>query len=678
MFTVTGDIDEESGWMAIPSGLLSFGGLTPDEPMTVSFYRNGDAGAEGPSVAPRFNYLTNMEATDPNSGNLKLGQTKSIAELLRSMPVTDSLEHGSAPSTFTQLPWAGNGGTWSEWGWSPSSYIPGTYEADSRSGDYWNSNELDGDAMVGMTKTTGGLLSPRQFSVWLFSEAASKPSGYQLAIVGENSTEVAFILRKWVGGTETVLEEVKEVPFSEGDSIYLLAFEGKLSMWHGEGNAVPVSVGSEVADSTFTQGYSAIDGNGSNPRLIDFKTGVLSGVGTVGSLYISQTDADGGSLGPYIDTWDDSNSSPRGFLLLRRVDSPGTFAIFRVNGEIVDKGNWDELTIEHVAGNGGFSDEDRLAVEFSRTGDKGDTGPAGATGPKGATGPEGPAGSGLLDYKESARLATTENVSISTALNSGDVVDGATLANGDRVLVPNQTTKSQNGIYIVSGSPTRSTDADNTGELSGGTIVAVEQGTKYGGREMRITTAGSIIPGFTDHEWSSSTPKDFGLVEALPASSAVLVGDICTYMADKTNGVYWQLVYDGQGSYPWKKVGGSPLYSEVEAEQTTSSTSYTNLATTGPSVTLPLKGDYDIEIGYFGKSVSTALTTYMSYSIGGIGAVDADAASTIAKDQGGSMVSRPRRKTGLAASTVLTAKYKSSQEAAFLSRWMRADPVRVG
>lgn len=195
---------------------------------------------------------------------------------------------------------------------------------------------------------------------------------------------------------------------------------------------------------------------------------------------------------------------------------------------------------------------------------------------------------------------------------------------------------------------------------------------------MRITTAGSIIPGFTDHEWSSSTPKDFGLVEALPASSAVLVGDICTYMADKTNGVYWQLVYDGQGSYPWKKVGGSPLYSEVEAEQTTSSTSYTNLATTGPSVTLPLKGDYDIEIGYFGKSVSTALTTYMSYSIGGIGAVDADAASTIAKDQGGSMVSRPRRKTGLAASTVLTAKYKSSQEAAFLSRWMRADPVRVG
>jgi len=647
--------------------------------LTVGFYRNGDAGAEGPSVAPRFNYLTNLEATDPNSGNLKLGQTKSIAELLRSMPVTDSLEHGSAPSSFTQLPWAGNGGTWSEWGWSPSSYIPGTYEADSRSGDYWNSKELEGDAMVGMTKTTGGLLSPRQFSVWLFSEAASKPSGYQLAIVGENSTEVAFILRKWVGGTETVLEEVKEVPFSEGDSIYLLAFEGKLSMWHGEGNAVPVSVGSEVADSTFTQGYSAIDGNGSNPRLIDFKTGVLSGVGTVGSLYISQTDADGGSLGPYIDTWDDSNSNPRGFLLLRKVDSPDTFAIFRVNGTIVDKGGWEELAIEHVAGNGGFSDEDRLAVEFSRTGEKGDTGPTGATGPKGATGPEGPAGSGVLDYKESVRVATTENVSISTALNSGDVIDGVSLANGDRVLVANQTAKSQNGIYIVSGSPARSTDSDNSGELSGGAIVAVEQGTRYGGRAMRITTAGSIIPGFTAHEWNSSTPKDFGLVEALPASSEPLVGDICTFMADKANGVYWQLVYDGQGSYPWKKVGGAPLFSEVIAQQNTSSSSYTNLETVGPSVTLPLKGDYDIEIGYFGKNVADSLTSYMSYSIGGSAAVDADAAAAAAKDEASTTVAHPRRKTDLGASTVLTAKYRTGgKEAAFLSRWMRVDPVRVG
>jgi hypothetical protein len=150
-------------------------------------------------------------------------------------------------------------------------------------------------------------------------------------------------------------------------------------------------------------------------------------------------------------------------------------------------------------------------------------------------------------------------------------------------------------------------------------------------------------------------------------------------MADKTNGVYWQLVYDGQGSYPWKKVGGSPLFSEVAAEQTTSSSSYTNLATTGPSVTLPLKGDYDIEIGYWGKNVTDSLTSYMSYSIGGSAAVDADAAATIAKDEASTTVARPRRKTGLGASTVLTAKYRTNdQQAAFLSRWMRVDPVRVG
>lgn len=277
-------------------------------------------------------------------------------------------------------------------------------------------------------------------------------------------------------------------------------------------------------------------------------------------------------------------------------------------------------------------------------------------------------------------MATTENVTISTALNGGDAVDGVTLSDGDRVLVPNQATKSQNGIYVVGASPTRSTDADNTAELSGGTIVAVEQGTRYGGREMQVTTAGSITPGTTSHEWRSLTPKNFGLVEFLPTSSALVVGDTCTFMADKTSGVYWQLVYDGQGTYPWKKIGGPPLYSEVAAEQGTASATYTNLATPGPSVTLPLKGDYDVEIGYYGKSITTATAARMSYAIGGAEALDGDAVVTVAQDgQGASTAARLHRKTGLAASTVLTAKYKvSGGEGAFLFRWMRVDPVRVG
>jgi hypothetical protein len=270
-------------------------------------------------------------------------------------------------------------------------------------------------------------------------------------------------------------------------------------------------------------------------------------------------------------------------------------------------------------------------------------------------------------------------VFISFMLNAGDVIDGMTLAEGDRVLVAHQTTKSQNGIYVASATPTRASDADEPGELSGGTVVSVVEGTKYGGREMQITTPGSITPGTTSHDWAPMTSRSHGLVEALPTSAAI-VGDTCTYVADKASGVFWELVYDGEGQYPWKKIGGPPLYQEVSAEEKTASETYTNLTTFGPFVTVPLKGDYDVEVGFYGKSVTTATAGRMSYAIGGAEAVDANAAVMVAQaGQGGSTVARPTRKVGLAASTQLVSRYRVfGGEGAFMFRWMRVDPVRVG
>ena len=57
-----------------------------------------------------------------------------------------------------------------------------------------------------------------------------------------------------------------------------------------------------------------------------------------------------------------------------------------------------------------------------------------------------------LDVKASVRVATTENITIATALNAGDPIDGVTLADGDRVLVKDQSTASQNGIYVAGAS----------------------------------------------------------------------------------------------------------------------------------------------------------------------------------------------------------------------------------
>jgi len=102
-----------------------------------------------------------------------------------------------------------------------------------------------------------------------------------------------------------------------------------------------------------------------------------------------------------------------------------------------------------------------------------------------------------LDIKDSVRAATTGNVTISTALNNGDEIDGVTLATNDRVLVKDQTTASQNGIYVVKASPSRATDFDGDAEVTSGAFVFVEEGTTNGSEGWILTTTGSITVGTT-------------------------------------------------------------------------------------------------------------------------------------------------------------------------------------
>lgn len=78
-----------------------------------------------------------------------------------------------------------------------------------------------------------------------------------------------------------------------------------------------------------------------------------------------------------------------------------------------------------------------------------------------------------LDVKASAVVATTANITLSGT----QTIDGVALVAGDRVLVKNQSTASQNGIYVVAaGAWTRSTDADTWAKLVSA-FVFIEKGT---------------------------------------------------------------------------------------------------------------------------------------------------------------------------------------------------------
>jgi hypothetical protein len=94
-----------------------------------------------------------------------------------------------------------------------------------------------------------------------------------------------------------------------------------------------------------------------------------------------------------------------------------------------------------------------------------------------------------LSYKNEVRCATTANGALATVYENGDTIDGITLATNDRILIKDQTTQTENGIYTVnaSGAPTRAIDADSTIEMNNATVYVL-QGTVNAGREYTQTT----------------------------------------------------------------------------------------------------------------------------------------------------------------------------------------------
>jgi len=103
-----------------------------------------------------------------------------------------------------------------------------------------------------------------------------------------------------------------------------------------------------------------------------------------------------------------------------------------------------------------------------------------------------------LDIKDSVRVATTAAITIASDLNVNDTIDGVTLADGDRVLVKNQTDASENGIYIAGSSPVRSADANASTEVTSGMFCFVEEGTVNGDNGFVLTTNDPITLDTTD------------------------------------------------------------------------------------------------------------------------------------------------------------------------------------
>jgi hypothetical protein len=122
-----------------------------------------------------------------------------------------------------------------------------------------------------------------------------------------------------------------------------------------------------------------------------------------------------------------------------------------------------------------------------------------------------------LAWKDTARVLPPANVNIASP---GATLDGVAMSANDRVLLINQTTQTENGVYVFNSAAsamTRASDFDSTAEIEGA-VVPVEEGASAGSRwvlttQNPIVGTSNLVFANTAAGAPNATPTIAGLVE---------------------------------------------------------------------------------------------------------------------------------------------------------------------
>lgn len=186
----------------------------------------------------------------------------------------------------------------------------------------------------------------------------------------------------------------------------------------------------------------------------------------------------------------------------------------------------------------------------------------------------------------------------------------------------------------------------------------------------------------------SSIPQravDTPYVTELPVSPRD--GDEVYYLADPAISVVWHLRYrDATPSrFRWEYVGGTELRAEnTGTSMTTTSTSYVDLSTAGPSITVQLPGDYRMRWGWQAQHSNAAGVGYMAIKVGSATTLDANAVRGQAGGANYDILSPNGEKDfTVGAGDVVKAQYRTLSgtltvnNAGTLNPWLMLRPVRL-
>jgi hypothetical protein len=160
------------------------------------------------------------------------------------------------------------------------------------------------------------------------------------------------------------------------------------------------------------------------------------------------------------------------------------------------------------------------------------------------------AGAGVT-WKNAVQAATTTNIAVFPPTGAS-TIDGVTLNTGDRVLVKDQTTASENGIWLVNaGAWTRTDDAASGTQATGAAVYVFGGSVNIGKAWVCPTNTGS--PNFDPVNFNSAIT-----FVAMSSSPAVAGSDTQVQFNDNSNfGANASSTYNKSATTPILSIGGA-------------------------------------------------------------------------------------------------------------------------